>query len=87
MKWDKERLVEILVQAGKDTNLSPIQISEYGTAAVEPLEKLIEGVRAEAIGWCWVEACNQYSRGMNPGDQNIPELHSKALLDLNPERK
>ncbi len=87
MKWDKERLTEIVVQAGKEGGMSPIHISALGTALVEPMEKLIDGVRAEAIGWCWVEACNQYSRGMNPGDQNMPELLDKALLDLNPERK
>jgi len=74
MKWDRERIVEI--------------VSDEGWAnEVDDLEKLIEGVRAEAIGWCWVEACSQYSKGMNPGDQLMPELLDKALLDLNPERK
>lgn len=87
MRWDKERLVEILIQAGKDRNLPAILISEYGSAVVEPLEKMIEGVRAEAIGWCWAEACSQYSKGLNPGDQIVPALLDKALLDLNPERK
>lgn len=87
MKWDKERLVEIVTEVGKEAGLSPIHISALGTALVEPMVELIDGVRAEAIGWCWVEACNQYSRGMNPGDQNMPELLDKALLDLNPERK
>jgi len=74
MKWDRERIVEII---GDEEWANP----------VDDLEKLIEGVRAEAIGWCWVEACNQYSRGMNPGDQLMPELLDKALADLNPERK
>lgn len=69
MKWDRERLSEIV------------------SDEVDALEKLIEGVRAEAIGWTWTEACSQYSKGMNPGDQNVPELLAKALLDLNPERK
>jgi hypothetical protein len=87
MKWDKERLTDVVVQAGKEAGLSPIHISALGTALVEPLEKLIDGVRAEAIGWCWAEACSQYSKGLNPGDQLIPELYEKALLDLNPERK
>lgn len=86
MKWDKERLVEILVQAGKDTNLSPFQISEYGTAAVEPMEKLIDAVRAEAIGWTWAEACSQHDKGLDVRRQLVPELYEKALLDLNPER-
>ena len=87
MRWDKERLVEIVTTAGKESGLSPIHISALGTALVEPMEKLIDGVRAEAIGWCWVEACSQYDKGLNPGDQIIPDLHAKAVLDLNPERK
>lgn len=87
MKWDKERLVEIVTAAGKESGLSPIHISALGTALVEPIEKLIDGVRAEAIGWCWVEACSQYSKGMNPNDQIMPALLDKAVLDLNPERK
>jgi len=87
MRWDKERLVEIVAQTGNEMGYPAIEMSAFGTALVEPMEKLIDAVRAEAIGWCWVEACNQYSRGMNPGDQNIPDLHAKALRDLNPERK
>ncbi len=87
MKWDKERLVEIVAEAGKDSGLSPIHMSEFGTRVVEGFEVLLEAVRAEAIGWCWAEACSQYSKGLNPGDQLIPELYEKAKLDLNPERK
>lgn len=75
MKWDRERLLEIVC------------VNEDWGEGADAICELIAGVRAEAIGWCWVEACNQYSRGMNPGDQNMPELLDKALLDLNPERK
>ncbi len=87
MRWDKERLVEIVVGVGKDENFTPLQIATYGTAVVDKLEKLIEGVRAEAIGWTWVEACSQYNKGLNPGDQLMPNLLAHADLDLNPERK
>jgi len=77
MKWDRERVVKILEET----------YEMEAVMGVDALVELVEGVRAEAIGWCWVEACNQYSRGMNPGDQNMPTLLDKALLDLNPERK
>lgn len=74
MKWDRERIVEI--------------ISDEGWAnEVDDLEKLIEGVRAEAIGWCWTEACSQYDKGLDVRHQIMPDLLDKALLDLNPERK
>jgi len=76
MKWDRERILKALEVYDAEA-----------MQGVDALYELVTGVRAEAIGWCWVEACNQYSRGMNPGDQNIPELLDKALLDLNPERK
>lgn len=87
MKWDKERLTDVVVQAGKEAGLSPIHISALGTALVEPLEKLIDGVRAEAIGWTWTEACSQYDKGLDVRLQLMPELLDKALADLNPERK
>lgn len=74
MRWDRERIVEIVGDEGWANE-------------VDDLEKLIEGVRAEAIGWTWVEACSQYSKGMNPGDQLMPNLLAHADLDLNPERK
>jgi len=77
MKWDRERVVKILEET----------YEMEAVMGVDALVELVEVVRAEAIGWCWVEACNQYSRGMNPGDQNMPTLLDKALLDLNPERK
>ena len=69
MKWDRERMVEII---GDE---------------VDALEKLIEGVRAEAIGWTWAEACSQYDKGLDVRHQIMPDLLAKALLDLNPERK
>jgi hypothetical protein len=87
MKWDRERIVEVVATAGNETGQPAIEMSAFGTAIIDPLDKLIEGVRAEAIGWCWAEACSQYSKGLNPGDQIVPDLLAKALLDLNPERK
>jgi hypothetical protein len=87
MRWDKERLVEIVTEVGKEAGLSPIHISALGTALVEPMEKLIDGVRAEAIGWTWTEACSQYDKGLDVRLQLMPELLDKALADLNPERK
>lgn len=87
MKWDKERLTEIVVQAGKEAGLSPIHLSALGTALVEPLETMIDEVRAEAVGWTWTEACSQHDKGLDVRLQNVPALYSKALLDLNPERK
>ncbi len=86
MKWDKERLVEIVTEAGKEANFSAIQVSEFGTRVVAGFEVLLEAVRAEAIGWTWAEACSQHDKGLDVRRQNVPELYEKAKLDLNPER-
>ncbi len=87
MNWDRERLTEIIMQLEEDARLPHIVPEKFDEHVINELEELVASARSEAIGWCWAEACSQYSKGLNPGDQNIPELHAKALLDLNPERK
>lgn len=75
MKWDRERIEEAL-------KVYDVEAAQ----GVDALYELVTGVRAEAIGWAWAEACSQYDKGLDVRRQNVPELYEKALLDLNPER-
>ncbi len=75
MKWDRERILKAL-------EVYDVEAMQ----GVDALYELVTGVRAEAIGWCWAEACSQYDKGLDVRLQLVPELYAKALLDLNPER-
>ncbi len=52
----------------------------------DELEKLLSGVRSDAIKHTWTEACSQYDKGMDPRNFEVPLLLEKAIADLNPER-
>lgn len=84
--WDRERVNELVIQAGKDANLSPLKI----VALVPLAEKVVEllgSVRAEAIKWTWSEACSQHDKGLDPKRFKVPLLMDKANADLNPDRE
>ena len=74
--WDRERIEEAL-------KVYDVEAAQ----GVDALYELVKGVRAEAIGWTWAEACSQYDKGLDVRHQLMPELLDKALADLNPERK
>ncbi len=86
MTWDEERAKGIINQAFEDIlNVEGVKLtSEY--PSFKKLVELLGSVRAETIGWTWVEACNQASRGMDPRFFEVPKLLAKAEEDLNPER-
>ena len=86
MTWDEERVKEVINQAFEDilNAEGPSLTSEY--PSFKKMVELLGSVRAETIGWTWVEACNQASRGMDPRFFEVPKLLEKAQADLNPER-
>lgn len=75
MRWDRERLLEIVC------------VNEDWGDGADAICELIAGVRAEAIGWTWTEACSQYDKGLDVRHQIMPDLLDRAVLDLNPERE
>lgn len=86
MTWDEERVKEVINQAFEDILKTdgPKLTSEF--PSFKKMVDLLGSVRAETIGWTWVEACNQASRGMDPRFYEVPLLLTKAKEDLNPER-
>lgn len=50
--------------------------------AYDELEKYIEGVRAETIGWMYAEACVSMDKGKDIRKENVPEILNRALIDL-----
>jgi hypothetical protein len=83
--WDRERVSELIIQAGKDANLTPLNIAALVPLAGKMVE-LLGSVRAEAIGWTWTEACSQHDKGLDPKRFEVPLLLERATADLNPER-
>ena len=62
---------------------NPDESGIYPTStAFTKLELYIESVRAEAIGWTHAEACVSLDRGGDPRVNNVPEMFSRALVDL-----
>lgn len=59
---------------------------EYGiyptSKCFEQLEFYIEGVRAEALGWMHTEACSNHDQGNDLIIMNIPEIYSRARIEL-----
>jgi hypothetical protein len=83
--WDRERVTELIIQAGKDANLTPLDIAGLVPLAGKMVE-LLGSVRVEAIGWVWSEACSQHAKGLDPRKFEVPLLMDRANADLNPER-
>ena len=52
------------------------------TVCYEKLERYIEGVRIEAIGWTHADACCSLANGFDPRKTLVPELLERALIDL-----
>ena len=84
MRFDRERVVEIIDKMLDDARRRGIYQTDE---CINELEKLLGGVRMEAVGYTWTEACSQYDRGMDPRNYTIPLLMEKAEADLNPERE
>jgi hypothetical protein len=80
--WDSERVEKIL----EDHALGADGAHPPWNDTRDALILLIAGVRAEAIGWCWTEACSHYDRGNDPRNILVPDILERAILDLNPER-
>jgi len=50
------------------------------------LQKLIEHVRYEAIGWAWTEACIQLDNNKDPRQSDMADLLQRAKIDLADEK-
>ncbi len=46
------------------------------------LERYIEGVRAEAIGWAHADACAAMDKGEDPRNSDVPDMLVRARKDL-----
>ena len=46
------------------------------------LEHYIEQVRAEAIGWCYAEACTNLDKGIDLRAMDVPSILKRANKDL-----
>jgi len=52
------------------------------TNAYDALEKYIEGVRAEAIGWTYADACVSLDKGQDYRQIEVPSILDRAISDL-----
>jgi hypothetical protein len=52
------------------------------STAFTRLEHYIEGVRAEAIGWMYANACVTLDRGDDPRTMEVPRILERAKVDL-----
>lgn len=52
------------------------------STAYTRLERYIEGVRMEAIGWCHADVCATLDRGDDPRTVDVPEIIERANNDL-----
>ncbi len=51
---------------------------------LDRIEAFVTQARVQAIGWTWTEACSQYDKGLDPRNQEVPQLLERADADLNP---
>ncbi len=79
MDKDRTAICKIICKMLDNPNDSGLHPTN--TAYAE-LEHYIEGVRAEAIGWMHAEACTTLDHGGDPRVANVPEIYSRALIDL-----
>lgn len=60
--------------------------NKYGiyptTNTYDALEKYIEGVRIEAIGWVHADACTTLDRGQDYRHVEVPGILERAMVDL-----
>ena len=52
------------------------------STAFTRLEHYVEQQRTEAIGWTHADACIDLDNKVDPRLKNVPEMHSRALVDL-----
>jgi len=58
------------------------KIPKRVNAAYTRLEQYVEGERARAIGWAHADACITLDRGDDPRSSNVPEMLTRAQVDL-----
>lgn len=78
---DKDRTAICKIISKMLDNPDSIGIYPTSTAYTE-LERYIEGVRAEAIGWMHADACTMLDRGDDPRAAEVPDIYSRAIADL-----
>ena len=52
------------------------------TDAYDALEKHIEGVRMEALGWAYADACVALDNGQDYRQIEAPSIFARAIVDL-----
>lgn len=62
---------------------NPDQYGIYPTTkAFDELESYIEGVRTEAIGWTYADACISLDKGIDYRKITVPSILARAEVDL-----
>ena len=78
MKKDRDEISRIVGKLLK----SPNSVRAC-TEAYDALERLVDGARAEAIGWTHAYACTLMGQGFQDiRDQIVPEIIEMAIRDL-----
>ena len=79
MKKDRGMICKII----SDMLDNPDEYGIYPTSkAYNELERYVEGVRGEAIGWAHANACIDLDNGKDPRQKEVPELLERAMVDL-----
>ena len=52
------------------------------TETFNKLEKYIEHVRAETVGWCYADACVHLDNGIDYRYVELPSIYERAKKDL-----
>ena len=62
---------------------NPGECEIYPTSrAYDALEKYIEGVRIEALGWSYADACVHLDKGEDYRQIEVPSILNRAIADL-----
>ena len=79
MKKDRQTICGIISEMLDNSDKAGIYQT---TKAFDALEKYVEGVRAEAIGWTHTDACIDLDKGRDPRQKIVPEMLERAQVDL-----
>lgn len=79
MDKDRTEICNIMSEMLDNTDSSGIYQTKI---AYDKLEDLVEKARIEAMGWTHADDCNDVDCGRDPRDKEIPEMLSRAMIDL-----
>lgn len=75
MKTDRSKIVDILARY----DIYPEQV------VYDALELYIDGVRTQAIGWAYTDACIALDKNEDPRLTEVPNILERAKKDLEVE--